>query len=61
VANFKHFRKTVKNQNSIQEDVMHRLILGNASYHSVQNHSSFLHLPETQKIKIYKTIILSAV
>jgi hypothetical protein len=47
------------NQNSIQEEIKHRLISGNACYHLVQNllFSSFL--SKNIKTTIYKIIILS--
>jgi len=37
VAEFKCLVTTLKNQNSVQEDIKSKLPLGNACYHSVQN------------------------
>jgi alpha-D-ribose 1-methylphosphonate 5-triphosphate synthase subunit PhnL len=37
VAQFKHVRTRVSNQNLIQEEIKRRLNSGNACYHSVQN------------------------
>jgi len=37
VEEFEHFGTTLKNQNSVQEEIKSRLKLGNACYHSVQN------------------------
>ena len=37
VQQFKYFEKTLKNQNSIQEETKSRLKTGNAGCHSVQN------------------------
>ena len=52
---------TLKNQNSVQEEIKSRLKLGNACYHSVQNLLSCRLLSTNLKIKIYRTIILPAV
>jgi hypothetical protein len=61
VEEFKHLRTTLKNQNSIQEDIKSRLKLGNACYHSVQNILSSSLLSKNLKIKIYRTIFLPVV
>jgi hypothetical protein len=37
VEQFKYFGTTLKNQNSLQEEINSRLKLGTACYHSVQN------------------------
>jgi len=37
VKEFKYLGKTLKNQNSIQEEIKSSLKSGNACYHSVQN------------------------
>ena len=58
VEEFKYFGTTLKNQNSIQEEIKSRLKLGNACYHSVQNLLSSSLLSKNLKIKIYRTIIL---
>ena len=41
VEEFKYLETTLKNQNSIQEEIKSRLKLGNACYYSVQNLFSF--------------------
>ena len=46
---------------SIQEEIKCRLKLGNVCYYSVQNLLSSSLLSKTQKIKIYRTIILPVV
>jgi len=48
---------TLKNQNSIQEEIKSRLNSGNACYHSVQNLLFSSMLPKNLKIKIFRTII----
>ena len=58
---FKYLGTTLKNQNSIQEEIKSRLKLGNACYHSVQNLLSSSLLYKNLKIKIYRTIILPVV
>ena len=58
---FTYLGTTLKNQNSIQEDIKSRLKSGNACYHSVQNVLSSSLLSKNIKIKIYKTIILPVV
>ncbi|PNF28518.1 hypothetical protein B7P43_G14701 [Cryptotermes secundus] len=37
VAQFRYLRKTIRNQNLIQEEIKRRLNSSNACYHSVQN------------------------
>ena len=58
VEQFKFLRANLTNQNSIQEEFKSRFNLGNACYHSVQNHLSSSLLSKNLKIKIYRTIIL---
>ena len=58
---FKYFRTTLTNQNSVQEEIKRRLKSGNACYYSVQNLLSFNLLSKNIKIKIYRIIILSVV
>ena len=58
VEEFKCLGTTLKNQNSIQEEIKCRLKLGNACYYSVQNLLSSSLLSKTRKIRIYRTIIL---
>ena len=50
VEQFKYFRTTLTNQNSIQEEIKRRLKSGNACYHSVQNPLSSSLLPKNIKI-----------
>ena len=61
VEEFKYFRTTLTNQNSILEEIKSRLRSGNACYHSVQNFLSSRLLSKNFKIKIYRTIILPVV
>jgi hypothetical protein len=56
VEELKYLRRTLTNQDSIQEEIKNRLKPGNACYHSVQNLYSLLF--KNLKIKIYRTIIL---
>jgi len=52
---------TLRNQNSIAEEIKSRLRSGNACYHSVQYLLSSRWLSKNLKIKIYRTIILTVV
>ena len=52
VEEFRYFRTTLTNENSIQEEIKCRLKLGNACYYSVQNLLSSSLLSKTLKIKI---------
>jgi len=52
---------TLKNQNSIAEEIKSRLSSENASYPSVQNLLSSRLLSKNLKIKIYRSIILPVV
>jgi hypothetical protein len=65
VEEFKYLGTTLRDQNSIQEEINSRLKLGNACYYWVQNILSSRLLPKNLKIKIYiyiyRTIILSVV
>jgi len=61
VEEFKYLGTTLKNQNSIQEEIKSRLKVGNACYYSVQNLLSSRSLSKNLKIKTYRTIILSVV
>ena len=49
---------TLKNQNSIHEEIKSRLKSGNVCSHSVQNLLSSSLLSKNLKIKIYRTIML---
>jgi len=61
VEQFRYFRTTVMNKNSVQEEITSRLKSGNACYHSVQNSLSFSMLSKNIKIKMYRTITLPVV
>ena len=54
----KYLGTTLRNQNSIPEEIKSRLRSENACYHSVQNLLSSRLLSKNLKIKIYRTIIL---
>ena len=58
---FKYLGKTLKYQNSIHEEIKHRMKSANACYHAVQNLLSSNLLSKNIKIKIYRTVIVSAV
>jgi len=61
VEELKHLGTTLKNQNSIAEEIKSRLRQGSACYLSVQNLLSSRSLFKNLKIKIYRTIILPVV
>ena len=52
VEDFKYLETTLKNQNSIQEEIKGRRKSGNACYHSVRNILSSTLLSKNLKIKI---------
>jgi hypothetical protein len=58
VEEFKYWRTTLTNKNSIQEEIKGRFMSGNGWYHSVQTLLSSSLLSINLKIKIYRTIIL---
>ena len=61
VEQFRYFRTTLMNKNSVQEEIKSRFKSGNACYHSVQNPLSFS-MPSTNiTIKTYSTITLPVV
>jgi hypothetical protein len=61
VGKFKYLETTLTNQNDIHDEIKSRLNSGNACYYSVQNLLSSRLISKTQKIKIYKTVILPVV
>jgi len=58
VEEFKYLGTTLKNQNSIPEEIKSRLRSGNACHHSVQNLLFSRLLSKNLKINIYRTITL---
>jgi hypothetical protein len=61
VEQFKYLGTTLPDLNSIKEEIKSRLNSGNACYHWVQDLLSSSLLSKNTNIKIYRTIILSAV
>jgi hypothetical protein len=59
VEEFKYLGTTLRDQNSIQEEIKSRLKLENACYYSVQNLLFSRLLSKNLKIKIYRTIIFA--
>jgi len=58
VEEFKYLGTTLRNQNSIAEEIKSRLKSGNVCYNSVQNLLSSRLLSKNLKTKIYRTVIL---
>ena len=58
VEEFEYLGPTLKNQNSIQEEIKSTFKIWNAFYYSVQNLLFSSLLSKNLKIKIYRTIIL---
>jgi hypothetical protein len=58
VEQFKFFRTTLVNQNSIKEEIKNRLKSGSACCHLVHNHLFSCLLSKNIKIEIYRTISL---
>jgi hypothetical protein len=58
VEEFKYLGTTLTDQNSIKEEIKIRLKLGNACYHSIQNHSSSSLISNNIKIKIHRNVFL---
>jgi len=61
VEEFRYLGTTLKNQNSIQEEIKSRLKSGNACYHSVQDVLSSSLRSKNIKIKKQRTTILHVV
>jgi hypothetical protein len=61
MATFKYLRKTVPNQNFIQEEIKSRVNSRNSCYCIVQNFLSSLLLSNNVKNKVHKTINLPVV
>jgi hypothetical protein len=61
VEQLKYLGTTLKNKNSIQEEINSRLKSENACCHSVQNLMSSSLLSKNIKIRIYRTVILPVV
>ena len=61
VRSFKYLGSSLKNQNSIYDEIKRRLKAKNSCYYSVQTLLSSRLLLKNLKIKIYKTIILPVV
>jgi hypothetical protein len=61
VEEFRYLGTKLTDQNSIQEEIKFRFILGNACYHLVQNLLFSRLLSKNLKVKIYRTIILPVV
>jgi len=61
VEQFRYLGTTLRNQNSIQEEIKSTPKAGNAGYHSVQNIVSSSLLSKNINIKIYRNIILTVV
>jgi len=61
VDQFRYFGTTLKNQNSIQEEIKNRWRSGNACYHLVQSLLPSSFLSKNIKIKTHTTIILPVV
>jgi hypothetical protein len=61
VEEFKYLGTMLTDQNFVQEEIKSRLKLGNACYHSLQNHLSSRLLSKNLNVKIYRTIILPGV
>jgi hypothetical protein len=58
VEKFKYLGTTLKNQNSVQEEIKSGLNSGNACYHSVHTFLSSSLQSKNLKMKMYRTIIL---
>ncbi|KAJ4426285.1 hypothetical protein ANN_27097 [Periplaneta americana] len=61
VEKFKYLGATVKNINDTQEEIKHRINMGNACYYSVEKLLSSSLLSKNLKVRTYKTVILPVV
>ncbi|KAJ4431673.1 hypothetical protein ANN_20273, partial [Periplaneta americana] len=61
VGKFKYLAATVTNINDTQEEIKHRINMGNACYYSVEKLLSSSLLSKNLKVRIYKTVILPVV
>ncbi|KAJ4435519.1 hypothetical protein ANN_18135 [Periplaneta americana] len=61
VEKFKYLGATVTNINYTQEEIKHRINMGNACYYSVEKLLSSSLLSKNLKVRIYKTVILPVV
>jgi hypothetical protein len=61
VQEIKYLGTTLRNQNSIQEEIKSRWNSRHACYYSVQNLLSYSLLSKSIKLQIYRTIILYVV
>ncbi|KAJ4450863.1 hypothetical protein ANN_02295 [Periplaneta americana] len=61
VEKFKYLGATLTNINDTQEEIKHRISMGNACYYSVEKLLSSSLLSKNLKVRIYKTVILPVV
>jgi len=61
VEDFKYLGTTLKNQNSMPEEIKSKLKSGNAFCHSVQNLLSSSLLSKNLKTKMYRIIVLPVI
>ncbi|KAJ4428380.1 hypothetical protein ANN_24399 [Periplaneta americana] len=61
VEKFEYLGATVTNINDTQEEIKHRINMGNACYYSVEKLLSSSLLSKNLKVRIYKTVILPVV
>ncbi|KAJ4432176.1 hypothetical protein ANN_20792 [Periplaneta americana] len=61
VEKFKYLGETLTNINDTQEEIKHRINMGNACHYSVEKLLSSSLLSKNLKVRIYKTVILPVV